>query len=170
MRTIFSPPSIKWYLTSLERFHKTQNLFLAGQMRQVVLLQAEFRFVDTEFLITVKTTFWILNILLSIYAYTYIAVRACLYINIYIQIHPTPCNAHTTLRKTGPLAGGRSLPDHRSSRTHPTVDVCHCLHSRSKHTRHFMLLHMTAGKRMESQGPGFPAERSGFCHFLKQRS
>lgn len=51
-------------------------------MRQVVLLQAEFRFVDIEFLITVKTTFWILNVLLSIYAYTYIAVRACLYINI----------------------------------------------------------------------------------------
>lgn len=82
MRPIFSPPSIKWYLTSLERFRNTQNLSLAGQMSQAVLLQAEFRFVDTELLRTVKTTFWILNVLLSVHAYTYIAVRACLYINI----------------------------------------------------------------------------------------
>lgn len=45
-----SLPHMKWSLTSTEMFYKTPNLFLANQMREVVLTHSKVKFVDKEFL------------------------------------------------------------------------------------------------------------------------
>ena len=132
--------------------------FPPSPMKEVVWPWAEFRFADKEFLIIVRTMFWILNVTLVTYACAYIGAWVSLHIN--ISIHPHMQVQH---RKTGTLEGSRALP-HPKPRRHPAADRHCCLHSRVEHVRHFMWLHIMPGKRMEAQGPGLSAQRWCFCH------